>query len=212
MPAGVVANDFLLGMGIRDGTASPMTAPAGWAAIPVQGGSAVPVIAPGNDNALYLFYRVANSSEAASYSFGGSGWHIAVIAAWSGVDPTDPFDVDAVTAALASTTTPDPPAITTVTAGALAITALGWDDTGGMGTGNNFTHPAGWTERIDRGGGSGLAFALAELIVPAAGVVDPGVWTKGVAGAQVSSAATFALKPAATAPVAGLPYVVMVGD
>jgi hypothetical protein len=88
----------------------------------------------------------------------------------------------------------DPAAITTATANALVVTALGAGNSGG----SDLTHPSGHTELLDEIGGGTIWVAGSYLNVVSPGSSDPAAWS-GMTATADSSVATLAFK-AATGP------------
>lgn len=107
VPAGVVNGDLLIAhingySAAAGGTPSSPTTPSGWTAIAAFASTNS---GTNNNTALGVFYRYANN-EPASYTLansGGTTYIDAAIAAYSGVDPTTPFNLTSVSAAFNAT-------------------------------------------------------------------------------------------------------------
>lgn len=197
VPAGTAADDLLvvvIGITVQQTPATP----AGWTLVPVQGGSSNPQNSAGADSRLAVYYKVAVAGQANPTFTWTSGQGAVtgggIILGYTGVDPASPIDVSAVSAAGAVANTHNPPAVTTLTNGALALTAISFQSGGGV---TNFSAiPAGWTARLNGLFASGEIIGIAELAVPVAGLTDPASWTMGGAVSDESAMLTFALKPA----------------
>lgn len=101
-----------------------------------------------SENTTGAWYYIATDTTARDITVRGRSAAndvlVGMASVWSGVDPTNPFDVASSMGALAAPTTPfdmPVPAMTTVTAGAVAIVCVG--------TGNDTTHSpqtSGWVQ------------------------------------------------------------------
>lgn len=118
-PAGTVAGDFLLAYISVTGTPLTVTPPSGW----VNAGSEIGDYVASTHS---LFYKIADGSEGASFTFGLSASRsgAAVCIAVRGVDPADPIDV-ANLDTINSTSLPLP--IVTATGPGLLIGLVGLD-------------------------------------------------------------------------------------
>lgn len=135
VPAGTVADDVMVAsVALRPSTVN-ITAPAGWTLIRLvdQNG--------GNTNRLATYYRVADGSEPASYTWTFTGathtGAVGGIASFSGVDTATPIDSEAGQATAADTNHTAPDVTTTVTGGMLVTihefsSAVTWTSPGGM--------------------------------------------------------------------------------
>lgn len=109
-PAGVVENDLLLmQVGVSTAIADPMITPTGWTKL------LGPITSNSGPAKVYLYYRVAGSSEPTSIlvSNGGAAALTATISAFSGVDTVTPFDVSATATLATSGTSCIAPTVTT---------------------------------------------------------------------------------------------------
>jgi hypothetical protein len=150
MPSGVVANDFLIAqITTRGGTGTTITEPAGWTILRRDDN--------GTDLAQAIYYKVAGSSEPASYT-----WNLSPsvkasggIIAYTGVDNADPFD--AVGSAGGNSSLVTAPTITTSENNAMLVGFFG------IANCNNgvdyWTPPLGMTERYDVNSVGGGAFS-----------------------------------------------------
>ena len=138
-PAGVVANDVMIAaIGFRPASAS-LTVPDGWTLVR-RTDNAV----SGASNSLAVYRKVAGSSEPDSYVWNLSGdtYTVGGIQAFSGVDTSNPIDVED------GHTTPyglshATPSVTTTVANAMIVTAHTFE------TATTWTPPSGMTEGFD---------------------------------------------------------------
>ena len=201
-PTGVVDDDFMFSFCANDNSNDDVTdpmidGPAGWTYQDVLSDN----VLAGRGRAGSVETRVA-ATEGASYLFGHNNavsqeLHCA-IAGFSGVDTTTPLDVVPIGGHLDTTldtTTPQSPAITTVTNNAWVVSCV--FTTGTVGTA--YDPPTGYTEILDADQDhTGMACAYKEVV--AFGLETPGTWTH-TSGASTddSYAVSFALRPAAAA-------------
>lgn len=142
-----------------------------------------------------VWYRVAGASEPATYNFTGSASDRGsiVCATYSGVDATNPFDVDP-NSATGSTANPSATGISTVTTGAFAVAVSGIDS-------NTITYSAypadSFTMREDIGN---QRMGMSDKSVSGTAPVSQGAvsWTLSAGNGWIAS--MFALKPAGGAP------------
>jgi hypothetical protein len=193
VPAGVVAGEVLVTVvaGSRVAQSDTLTGPAGWTQIIVQPDSAVATIG----DVIGLWYRVATGSEAGSYTWTNSAATAGRIGGsmyrFSGVDTTTVLDVAASGAGLSSTsgTTIDAPSITTVTDGAMLVSAGV-----AMTAGGSVSQP-GSMLLIGTTTGTGRRFTWATEVDPTAGATGVRTWT--ASGDSLQRAAVLAaLRPA----------------
>ena len=182
-PAGVVAGDVLIAQFTADDAPSVTTVPAGWATV-------VDPMAMGTSARLFVYYKVAGTSEPTSYAWGLSTavkWN-AAMTGFHGVDTANPFDTAAGTRVNAtSATTLTVPGVTTGTAGALLV--------GGVGANNAtlaVTEPTGWTELVD--GRGAQVTELAYQARPTAGATGDVTWQ--LSASYTSAGWLRALRPA----------------
>ena len=209
IPAGTVANDFavLIIAGRPTDTSEPAT-PAGWTLR-----NSVLVEVGANDLKIMTFYRVLAGGDAdpsitlpASWVGTAAGMS-GQIAVWRGVDTVTPFDVADVTGTTAAVQTWTlPPAITTVTNGAMAVSAVATSDDNALG--NNGLN--GFTMRMsganyDTTLGGDHSVGLADKLQPTAGAVSMLQWDQITNGPDIYAGITFALRPVTTALAIGLP-------
>jgi hypothetical protein len=138
VPAGTVAGDFMLAsIAFRPQTLLA-TEPAGWTLIRRMNN------AGGSPNSLAVYYRVATAGEPANYTwtFNGSTGSAGGIQAFSGVDLTDPYDVEN-GLPTATGLSHAAPAVTTTTANSMVVT------THAFASGATWTPPAGMTQAYD---------------------------------------------------------------
>jgi MSHA biogenesis protein MshQ len=135
VPSGTIADDVMIAsVAVRPDTMN-ITAPAGWTLIRLltQGG--------GSSNRLATYYRVADGSEPASYTWtftgGTHAGAVGGIATFSGVDTATPID-DEAGQATAADTDHIAPSVTTTANGGMLVTihefssAVTWTSPGGM--------------------------------------------------------------------------------
>ena len=138
-PAGVVAGDVMIAAVGANGNTS-ITAPAGWSAAGLYDAASW-----SNTGWIQVVFKVAGSSEPASYSWGlgttraGAG----TIVDYIGVDNAAPVQTSAVGTGTASPAVA--PTITTASANQMVLASVGGRNTTGAFT---FTNPAGTTDRV----------------------------------------------------------------
>ncbi|HEX7025840.1 MAG TPA: LamG domain-containing protein [Gammaproteobacteria bacterium] len=135
VPTGTITDDVMIAsIAVRPSTVN-ITAPAGWTLIRLVDQSG------GNSNRLATYYRVADGSEPASYTWTFTGathtGAVGGIASFSGVDTATPIDSEAGQATAADTNHTAPGVTTTVTGGMLVTvhefsSAVTWAPPGGM--------------------------------------------------------------------------------
>jgi hypothetical protein len=197
------AGDFavLIVAGRPTDTSEPV-APAGWT---VRSSSLREVGA--NDLKIMTFYRVLTYGDAgttvtvnlpANWQGAAAGMS-GQIAVWRGVDPTTPFDVADVTGSSAAVRDWTPPAITTVTNGAWAISAVATSDDNDLNvrTANGFTGRMTRTN-YDTTTGGDHAIALADKPQATAGAVTMIQWREEANSNDPWVGITFALRPVPT--------------
>jgi hypothetical protein len=184
VPAGVTTGDLLIAQITADNAPAMSGVPEGWS----------PVVAP---------MSVASNARVFVYSYvvtgavpGSVTWQLssaqkwgAGMAAFSGVDPAQPFDSPASTAKDTSyqSTRLTVPGVQTVTAGALLVGGVGLDSKSAV-----VTSPADWTEAAQNTGGQ--ISQLAWQPRPDAGVSGQVTWSLDRAAA--SAGWIRALRPA----------------
>lgn len=149
---------------------------------------------------LGVFYKVMSGSPDISVTVGSTtatddGQPYAAIHVWRGIDGTTPMDVAATIATGASSTIPNPPAITPVTAGAIII---GIGLSGNISsTGGAYTHPA-FSNLVTAGTLDGCSIAIGSIQWPGSGAYDPAAFGISWSNSTVPGwcAATLALRPA----------------
>ncbi|MBI3502200.1 MAG: T9SS type A sorting domain-containing protein [Bacteroidetes bacterium] len=157
-----------------------ITPPAGWTQIFLTNTSSSPT--------MTAFYKIATSSEPASYSFSGTsnGADQSMgILIYRGVDTSDP--IESFGAAATSGTSHTTPCITATTDQAMIVALFGLaacnvcptnyncaNSSGGGNTTNAWTPPAGMTERYDYGGvqNAGRAHSGNDVVQAAKGCVQ----------------------------------------
>jgi hypothetical protein len=146
-PAGVVANDVMVAaMNVRGGSGVTITEPAGW--------TLVSLLTNGAAIRMGVYYKVATSSEPASYTWNFSSSRKAAggIQAYSNVDPVAPIEAEngQATASGISHSTPD---ITTYSTNTMLVASFG------IAFGTSWTPAvpgmAEWYEARATGGGGG---------------------------------------------------------
>jgi hypothetical protein len=178
--------------------------------------------AGGNDRALGMLYKVITNagSEPSTYTFTRTGDSVSstqavFIVQCRGVDTTTPIDATTVLASLVDTFTPNPPDITTVTDGALVITAnimsAGLSETF---AGVTPVAPSGFTlagDVIATDAGSvesDIQISVAYLVTGTAGVQTVPAWqTTGGTATWDNIGLTMALRPAAVSGVTATAFV-----
>ncbi|MEM1326554.1 MAG: SdrD B-like domain-containing protein [Bacteroidota bacterium] len=150
VPAGNL-DDLLLATVVTDGNTSFST-PSGWQLIDPTDGVGT---ASGDNATLAIYFRIADGSEPANYTFTwtGSEQAIGAISRYSNVDIANP--IHALDVATGSSTNPTAPDITTTLDDVLLIRLFGADGDGG----NFATVPSGTTEIFTGRSGSSNANA-----------------------------------------------------
>lgn len=146
VPTGVVAGNILVATVVSsDTTGTGIAAQTGWTRITTVGPS-------GSPPQLGVFYRVATSSEPASYTFTGintsSGRATIQMTALSGVDTATPLDVAGVSAIQSTAAALTPSSVTTVTANAFVLYSLALN----AATSSDITTATGTTKIQDSSG------------------------------------------------------------
>src|SRR5207249_240575 len=156
----------------------------------------------GTSASMAIYWKAADSNESGrvceSYNGAGYDWAftptsgtktmVGSISAYSGVSTTTPIDVEN-GLATASSTTHSTPSITTTVANAMVVASFAVNNSNA--TTNQWTQPAGMTERIDRG--PTPAIESAELLQASSGAT--GVKTATAVRSGVGAAHILALKP-----------------
>ncbi len=173
VPAGVTAGDLLIAQ-IGYNAAGTITPPAGWNLIDVTANPSKPIMQG-------LYWRAASASEPTHYDFGLSSAKddtaVGAIAAYRGIDVTDPIDAVGAQTDSASTDVVAP-SITTSTANTTLISFFSVRDDGTV------TPPPGTTEQWDVNSAAGVG-AIGETLLAAA---DEVFTTTGDTGIRVASA------------------------
>jgi hypothetical protein len=195
-PSGVVQGDVMVAA-IQEsgGTGGTLTAPSGWTPIRTQtvisgGGSAA-------DTKGYTYYKVAESSEPTSYTWGStlSAEHSGGIIALTGVNTSSPIDDSASQENAASLSVTCPAVTTTVDESWLVAFPFTHD-------GTTFSFPSGTTERFDvQTGTASTDRTIAGGTDPLGAAGDTGTRTitnqnPGGFAAPTSACITVALEPA----------------
>lgn len=196
MPAGVAVGDLLLMHVVSSVTANPTT-PTNWAVFEPN----LSIGSPGPTSITY--FKWADGTEGSSVTVTvPTGKYEGHIAAYRGVDTTNPKDVAAPTGTQSATTTlAVPPPITTVTAGAMVLLFTAANSASGVV--NTTWASANMTERVE--GTSTVAAttnptaALYENILASPGTFQPDVSINPNTSGR-SSMRVVALRPAATGP------------
>ena len=140
LPAGTVGGDLMVaGIVVRPSSAT-ITAPAGWTLQRRQNNTNP------NDLSLAVYYKVAGTSEPASYAwtFSASAGSAGGISSFSGVNTTTPINVEAgATTGATQTTTFNHPGISTTIANTMVVTHYSYSSS------DRFTPPGGMTEAFD---------------------------------------------------------------
>src|SRR5512139_3832481 len=187
-----VANGDVLVVVVGQQDEGDITPPGDWTT-GNEGGSAT-----GNDRFGGIYYKkITNAAgEPSSYTFTSSGTGEQVgwwIGALSGVNPTTPQDVafngTGAWAALANDTSPNCPAVTTVTAGAFALAC--W----AINTDSSITMPGGsWADRAVNVGGNGV-LSVASQTFPTAGTSTGTPEVTNVDAGMESEVGMFVFRP-----------------
>lgn len=213
-PSGAASGDLLLAFVEIRGDKSISSAPSGWTLLAAASGNTG---STNNDAKLATYYKVAGSSEPASYTWtqASSGDIAITIGAFTGVDTTTPIDVSGVTTtASQSSTSCAAPTVTTTGVNRLLVTGHGFNPATTTTAVCSQTPPSGMTEKLDTAsqgpGGSQANRATVELNilqVAAAGATGTKTSTLDANdGANVGAAV--ALKPASGAGSSPTPFTI----
>ena len=215
IPGGTAAGDFavLIVAGRPSDTSEP-AAPAGWT---FRSSSLREVGA--EDLKIMTFYRVLAGGDANPTVTLPANWQGAArgmsgqIAVWRGVGTTTPFDVADVTGSTAAIRDWIPPAITTVTNGAWAVSAVASSDDSDINvrTANGFTGRMTRTAYNTTTGGD-HAIAVADAAQATAGLVSMIEWRQEANAAAPYVSITFALRPALATLTIAVPAGTTTGD
>ena len=183
VPAGTVAGDVLIAQVAVRGTGNTITAPSGWTAL--LGDSK-------NSVRQNIYYRVAGSSEPASYAFtfGASERGGGALLSYRGVDNAAPVNVSSTKNNSSSTTVTSTAVTTDITDATLLALYSGAQVT-------SFTAPSGMTETYDvstGAGPNGVTVSASSLALTVVG--STGAKNATLATAADNIAALVALKPA----------------
>jgi hypothetical protein len=183
-PTGTVQDDVMIGtIGVRPETVT-ITPPSGWTLVRrINNANA-------NANSLAVYYKVAGASEPATYTWtistntGAAGG----IQSFSGVDTTDPIDVEDGQTTANSLSHATPSVITTVS-GAMLVTSHTFSSAA------TWTPPTGMTEGFDVSGG--LQATEGNYVIQATAGATGAKTADASADADVGNAHILALTPAA---------------
>lgn len=185
VPAGVAAGNILIAqIAVRGGSGTTITPPAGWTTILVNNS--------GTTIRQGIYYRIADGTEPASYSFGISPQQrtAAAMVAYSGVDGASPINASS-TRTNASSTSVTANGVTTTVASAMLVGLFATSHA------SSFTPPGGMAEQADQNGGAGpngVTVAISDEAQAVAGA--SGLRTATAADAAISIGSLLALKPA----------------
>lgn len=186
-PTGVTAGDLLIAHVSTD-NANTFSAPSGWTLL-----AALQTGGVGDVSAGY-FYKVAGGSEPSSYTFtwGSAELATASVAAYRGVDTTNPIVVSSFVTGDSST--PTAPSVTTTTGNAGVLRSFTADDRSLPSPTSN-VYPSGTTGRyaFQSPSGTGVTTGGADSVQVAAGATGTASFT--LSGGQRWIAATIALRP-----------------
>jgi PKD repeat protein len=175
--------DYVVLSVATDGTA--ISQPAGWTII-------VPEIDQVVNCEVFGRFLTGGADDNPTLSSTGATRFSALVQPFGGVDTTTPMDATAVTTNGSSTSSLSPPAITTVTAGAYAVSGVAIDASGEV---NRFTvSGTGWSESAQTTGVSRRQ-AAAIKSMPSAGSSGQATFTQS-GGALWTVGWTIALRPA----------------
>jgi len=139
-PAGTLGGDLMVaGIAVRPSSAT-ITAPVGWTLQRRQNNTNP------SDSSLAVYYRVAGTSEPASYTwtFSASAGSAGGISSFSGVNTTTPINIEAsANTGTTSTTNFTAPSVTTTVANTMVVTHHEYSSS------DRFTPPTGMTEAFD---------------------------------------------------------------
>lgn len=136
-PASIASGDFLLAF-LAIGTPNATASSSGWTQVESLNG---------NSQRTIIFYKVAGSSEPASYTFttSATSWTDIAILRYDGQASSSAYDISSSTYNSPATTTPATPSITTARANNLLITIFSDLNASGL---TNPAAPTGETRRL----------------------------------------------------------------
>src|SRR6266404_3471303 len=188
-PAGVVAGDVLVAsVDAAGGSGTTITAPSGWTLIRRDDS--------GTTLAMATYYKVAGSSEPASYSWGLGSSNVGAgggIIAYANVDTGAPLNASGgqVNSSSASVTAPS---ITTTVPNTMLVGFFG------IASQSSFTAPSGMMERygVSSGGSTKVSSEGADVAQPAAGASGTKVATASSAAVNIGHLVALAPAPTST--------------
>jgi RHS repeat-associated protein len=142
-PTGTAGNDVMIAAIGFNNAGAAVTPPSGWTLVRRTNNASA------TSNALAVYRKTAVAGEPASqvFAIAGGTFLVGGIQAFSGVDTTNPIDIENGQTTV-SATAHDTPSITTSTADAMLVTAHTYASS------NTWTPQAGLTERFDRPSGA----------------------------------------------------------
>ena len=192
-PAATATGDVMIAALTVTPSTIALTPPAGWTLIQSQQQTKA------TSSVLSTYYRVASSSEPASYAWTFSSGHagaVGGIATYVGVNNTLPVDVSA-KAATAKSASHTAPSVTTTLAGDMLVSIHEYTSA------RSWTPPPGMTERVDIASGpagrNGITLEMSDLLLGAAGASGTKT-AKASANPNVGATMSIALRPLNVAP------------
>jgi hypothetical protein len=189
-PTGVVSGDVIIANLVQVNSLTPPTAPTGWTLIDHRS------LAGTTNRYASIFYKVAGASEGTSYTFtvptGSSVTATGGIVAFSGVNPTTPFDVTPGTIQVNDSVTVTTAGITTASANAVVVMLGQAAGTAPTWSGWTTTSPGALTEILDFHG-TNTTVGAAWGIKATAGATGNGTAT--LSGSERNGGILIALKP-----------------
>lgn len=207
LPAGHVANDWLLMTIVTDDNTGPSSTPSGWSFLASYNPGASTTVPYSGKPHVWLYHRIDNGSLGASVSVdfntgawpGGDPYVLAWITAYTGVDTTAPVELVQGSSTTSTTAAQAHPQLTTAVANDWLITfrAVGAD------TAKTFTESVGTdVERVDDSHGSAAAPSAAlydSNLALTAGLQTQRTTTSSATVEYGSVMVSIAIKPASSA-------------
>jgi hypothetical protein len=190
-PAGAQSGDVMVAIVVVDSPGGVPGIPAGWTSL-----------YSGASFGTHFRYNIARvvrggSAPALNWTVTGSVYREVAIVCYSGVDGTTPVDAQAaaVTSVGSTSILPDPPAVTSITTGAMAVCIMAFWGTAPAG---GWTAPTNHTIRLTVAAAS---FGFSERLLAAPATENPVAFGGAPGGTDDGISTTIALRPSSGAAV-----------
>ncbi|MDQ1307758.1 MAG: hypothetical protein QG671_3591, partial [Actinomycetota bacterium] len=187
LPSDAQAGDLFIAVFAGDSLDTAVTGPSGWTPL------VAPIDEPGQNITLAVYRRWGASTGPVISTSGAAGYWTCIVHALGGADPTDPIDAAAVTNVVTSATTATAGGVTTLTAGAVLMSAVVANTRSRV-----FATPSGMTMIRQYGAATqGRACALAGETRATAGATGTRTWAFTTTPPALSFVtAAWAIRPA----------------